>query len=91
MRLQKIIHTCSNVHVAGAALSCIGGEFASIFTSHATQDGLSPSVLASRMVTEFSERASGDHWDDLASAIRGSDHPILSGLHHILSRSVVKR
>ena len=89
MLIKEIIRTCSNAQIANAALACIGGEFAENFAAEAARKNLSPGLLASLMVQAFSESASGDHWAELSSAARGSDHPILSGLQHILSRSVI--
>jgi hypothetical protein len=42
MVLNEIVQTCSNVHVAYAALASIGGVFASRFTAHAFRCNLSP-------------------------------------------------
>jgi hypothetical protein len=85
MTAQTIAHTCSNVHVAGAALASIGGEFASRFATSASRRNMLPGSLAAQMVKEFSKRASNDEWNSFQKAVRGSDQPILAGLRYILS------
>jgi len=88
MILQEIVHTCSNPHVARAALASIGGEFAADFAARASRKNMPVGVLAARLVTEFSIRADEPEWDRVDEAVRGADQPILSGLRYILSRAL---
>jgi hypothetical protein len=85
MILREIIHTCSNPHVARAALASIGGDFAADFAARASRRNMPAGVLAARMVKEFSMKAAEDEWDGVDEAVRGADQPILSGLRYILS------
>jgi len=86
MMLREIVHTCSNVHVARAALASIGGEFAACFADQASRTNMSAGVLAARIVREFSATAAEAEWDGVDEAVRGADQPILSGLRYILSQ-----
>jgi hypothetical protein len=87
MVLNEIVRTCSNVHVANAALASIGGAFASRFAAKASRCNLSPGVLASLVVKEFSAHASPAQRADVRLTARSSDQPILSGLYYILAQS----
>lgn len=85
MILREIVHTCSNAHVARAALASIGGDFAKQFALDASRRDLPVGVLAARMVKDFSTRAADEEWDGVDEAVRGADQPILSGLRYILA------
>ena len=85
MILREIVHTCSNAHVARAALASIGGDFAQQFAAKASRRNVSAGVLAAHMVKEFSIKAVDEEWEGVDEAVRGADQPILSGLRYILS------
>ncbi|WP_158813566.1 hypothetical protein [Methylocapsa sp. S129] len=91
MILREIVHTCSNAHIARAALASIGGDFAKQFAADASRRNMSAGVLAAHMVKEFSIRADDDGWDGVDEAVRGADQPILSGLRYILSQGLRDR
>ncbi|MGD0642400.1 MAG: hypothetical protein ABSC22_16775 [Roseiarcus sp.] len=86
--LREIVRTCSNAHVARAALASIGGEFAVQFAADATRRNLSSGALAARLVREFAESVDEVGWEEVAQVTRGADQPILMGLRHILDRSL---
>jgi hypothetical protein len=88
MILREIVHTCSNAHVARAALASIGGDFAQQFAVFASHRNISAGVLAARMVKEFSTKAADEEWDGVDEVVRGADQPILSGLRYILSHGL---
>jgi hypothetical protein len=88
MILREIVHTCSNAHVARAALASIGGDFAAHFAATASRRNMSAGMLAARMVKEFSVKAADEEWDGVDEAVRGADQPILSGLRYILSQGL---
>jgi hypothetical protein len=88
MILREIVHTCSNAHVARAALASIGGDFAKQFAIKASRRNVPVGDLAAHMVKEFSSRAAGEEWDGVDEAVRGADQPILSGLAYILSQGL---
>ncbi len=91
MILREIVHTCSNAHVARAALASIGGDFAAHFAAKASRRNMSAGVLAAHMVKEFSVKAADEEWDGVDEAVRGADQPILSGLRYILSQDLRNR
>ena len=86
--LREIGRTCSNPHVARAALVSIGGEFARRFAADASRCDLPSGVLAARFVSAFAENADDEDWRRVAAATRGADQPILSGLRYILDRGL---
>jgi hypothetical protein len=91
MLAREIIHTCSNVHVARAALASIGGEFAAQVAAKAHDANVTTGVFVAHMVRDFSRRAGDDEWDGVDEAARGADQPILSGLRHILDDRLGKQ
>jgi len=88
MILREIVHTCSNAHVARAALASIGGDFAAHFAARASRKNMSAGMLAAHMVKEFSIKAADEEWGGVDEAVRGADQPILSGLRYILSQDL---
>jgi hypothetical protein len=91
MILEEIVHTCSNVDVANAAVASIGGSFAESFATKASRSNLSTGMLAALVVKDFSANASFDQMADVYRAARGTDQPILAGLQHILAGSPIPR
>jgi hypothetical protein len=87
MVVDEIFHTCSNPHLARAALASIGGEFSARFASEASRNNASPGAHAALVVRAFADRASRDDRDGVWRAARGADQPILAGLKHILGRA----
>jgi hypothetical protein len=83
--LREIIRTCSNAHVAEAAVASIGGEFARRFADEAARRALPSGALAARLVRDFAASAEGEGLRRVVAATRGADQPILSGLRVILS------
>lgn len=88
---REIVWTCSNPHVARAAVASIGGDFAQEFCKDAASRNLTTGLLASKLVREFDRDARDGDWEALDEAIRGADMPILSGLRYILDRAVKRR
>jgi hypothetical protein len=88
MLFREIVHTCSNSHVARAAVDSIGGEFAERFAADASDRNLSPGVWASKLVREFAGKADEVEWQRVGVATRGADQPILTGLRYILEHGV---
>ena len=83
--LREIVRTCSNIHVARAALASIGGEFAARFADDASRRDLPSGVLAARMVRAFAIHAGDDERRSVEAAARGADQPVLVGLRRILA------
>jgi hypothetical protein len=88
MIVREIVLTCSNPHVARAAVVSIGGEFARRLSHDAAKRNVSSGVFAAGLVRRFSRRARDRDWERVQEATRGADQPILSGLRYILERGV---
>ncbi|MGD1036489.1 MAG: hypothetical protein ABR878_04695 [Roseiarcus sp.] len=86
--VREIVRTCSNAHVARAALASIGGDFARRFAADAARRDLSSGVLAARLVRAFAMNAEDAEWEEVDDATRGADQPILSGLRYILDHGL---
>jgi hypothetical protein len=86
MIVREIVLTCSNPHVARAAVASIGGDFARRFSRDAAKRNLSSGVFAAGIVRRFSRQAGDGDWESVSEATRGADQPILSGLRYILDR-----
>ena len=88
MIIREIVRTCSNPHVARAAVASIGGDFARRFSSDAEKRNLTSGLFAAGLVRRFSRHAAERDWEGVGEATRGADQPILSGLRYILERGV---
>ncbi len=90
MIVREIVVTCSNAHIARAAVASIGGDFARHLERVAARRQMSSGVFAAGLVRRFSVRAAEPDWEGVDEATRGADQPILSGLRYILERSLEK-
>lgn len=88
MIVREIVRTCSNPHVARAAVASIGGDFARRFSRDAAKRNLNSGLFAAGIVRRFSRQAGATDWDGVSQATHGADQPILSGLRYILERGV---
>ena len=88
MIVHEIVLTCSNPHVARAAVASIGGDFARAFSRDAANRKLSSGLFAAHLVRHFAKRAGDADWEGVDEATRGADQPILSGLRYILERGL---
>ena len=86
MIVREIVLTCSNPHVARAAVLSIGGDFARRFSHDAAKRNLTSGVFAAGLVRRFSREARHGDWEGVDGAARGADQPILSGLKYILEQ-----
>ncbi len=84
MIAREIVHTCSNVHVARAALASIGGDLAARVLNRAHGANLTGGAFVAHLVKDFLRRADDEEWDGVDHAAQGADQPILSGLRYIL-------
>lgn len=84
MLIADMIHSCSNAHVAEAAVSCIGGSFAERVCARANQYGLSVGRFVSAIVRDFARRASDEMLSALSKKVAGADQPLLRGLIHVV-------
>ncbi len=90
MIVREILRTCSNPHVARAAVASIGGDFARRFSRDAAQRNLTSGTLAAGLVRRFSRAAGAREWEGIDEATRGADQPILSGLRYILENGAAE-
>ena len=88
MVVDEIFRTCSNPHLARAALASIGGDFAINFAHKASRSNNAPGVHAALIVRAFADAASPVDRAGVWNAARGSQQPILSGLRHILTHAI---
>lgn len=88
MIYHEIVHTCSNSHVADAAVISIGGEVAKSLADNANRHDMTRGDYAAKLVREFASRASDGDQRGVAAAARGSEVPVLSGLLYILRRGM---
>lgn len=86
MLVSDLLHSCTNDRVAAAAVSSIGGAFASDVQARADDHGMTTGAYAARLVREFAIGATERDWRDLVLAVRGADHPVLAGLQLIVDR-----
>jgi hypothetical protein len=84
MIVREIVRTCSNPHVARAAVASIGGDFARRVSRDAEKRNLTSGLFAAGLVRRFSRAAGARDWEGVDEATRGADQPILSGLRYIL-------
>jgi len=86
--LREIVRTCSNPHIARAALRSIGGEFAERFAADASRRDLPSGVLAAGMVRAFATHAADHERRSVEAVAHGADQPVLVGLRYILARGL---
>ena len=90
MVLKEIVKTCSNAEFTNAALASIGGRCAEHIAAEASRSNLTPGMLTSLIVREFSDNASLDQKADVDAAAFGTEQPVLSGLRQILIQSAIE-
>ncbi len=83
--LEEILRSCSNAHIAGAAVASIGGAFASRARLLAGAAGMTEGAFVAREVVRFAEEATDEQRGVLTGAMHGSDQPILLGLQLIVA------
>jgi hypothetical protein len=84
MLVSDLIHSCSNEHVAQAALMSIGGRFAERVHVVAQEKGLNVGRFVAAIVCDFARRADDGVLEALREKILGSDQPLLKGLRAVL-------
>lgn len=82
----EIVRTCTNSHVAEAAVQSLGGEIALLLSEDADRVAMTRGDYAAKLVRDFARSADAGERGRLLAATRGSQHPILSGLRYILER-----
>ena len=75
MITQEILSTCSNPHVARAAVASIGGDFAGCFIAHAANRNLSSGPFAAESRSRFRPLRPRSGLGGPRDATRGADMP----------------
>lgn len=86
--IGEMVRTCSNERVAQAAVASLGSEFAGRVGATARAYGMSIGDFTAREVTRFDQTVGEEERNVLREIMRGSDQPILAGLHHILQPAI---
>lgn len=86
MQINEIVNSCSNAHVASAALASIGGDLVARVARLAHLQGLTPGMFTAMAVRDFGRDAPSEARAVIRRAMCGADQPILRGLRMILER-----
>jgi hypothetical protein len=84
MVVQDIVNSCSNAHVAEAAVASIGGAFERRVRDVASRRGIRPGALAATAIIGFRARARARDMEALQKAVAGNDQPVLAGFRLIV-------
>lgn len=80
MLIADLVHSCSNAHVARAAVACVGGEFAERVAAVAEKKGVDVGRFVAAVVRDFARRANREAVRALGRSIANADQPLLLGL-----------
>ena len=86
MIYSEIVRTCTNSHVAEAAVQSLGGQIALSLSEDADRVAMTRGDYAAKLVRDFAKTADASERGRVLAATQGSQHPILSGLRYILER-----
>jgi len=84
MKLRALIRSCTNEHVARAALISIGGEFAVRVAAEAARQELSCGRYVAQSLRDFERDSDLCVWGAAERVMHSSEQPILAGLYFIL-------
>lgn len=84
MKLRALIRSCSNEHVARAALLSIGGEFAARVAAEADRRQTSCGGYVAQSLRDFERNSDLRLWFAAERVMHSSEQPILAGLYFIL-------
>jgi len=84
MLIADLVHSCSNAHVARAAVACVGGEFADRVAAAAEKKGVDVGRFVSAIVRNFARSASREALRALGRSVANADQPLLRGLVHVV-------
>ncbi len=88
--LNDIFNSCSDPHVAEAAVRSLGPSFAHQVKSAARAHGETLGTYAADAVRRFGDGASPATRQALSDAIRAADQPILAGLAFMLELAMIE-
>lgn len=84
MLIEEVIRTCAVDSVAAAAVASVGGGFAATVQRAASANGMSVGEYAVTRVGTFARAGREGDMRAVASAMAGSQVPVLAGLQHII-------
>ncbi len=84
MKLRALIRSCSNEHVARAALISIGGEFAVRVAAEAARRQIPCGSYVAQSLRDFERNSDLRVWFAAERVMHSSEQPILAGLYFIL-------
>ena len=84
MLIEEIVRSCANDRVAQAAVASIGRSFLAEVTDRATAYDMSVGSFTALSVDRFRRHGDEGELRSVAEAMRGSQEPVLAGLHRIL-------
>lgn len=88
MRSTELFRSCSNEHVAAAAIACIGGALEKRVAAAARGAGLSHGAFVVRLLTDYDRMASPKRRTALEQGMSRGDMPILAGLRHVVETAL---
>ena len=88
MLIADMIHSCSNAHVAEAAVSCIGGSFAERVCVMAGRSRMNAGRFVSIVVRDFARRANHETLVALNRKVAGAEAKRGGRQHHARPRRV---
>ena len=91
IKLEEVLHSCSNPGVAEAALASMGGVVAANVRAAAARNGLADGAFVAKLVREFREQSCPAIVTTTQEAMRRSELPVLTGLQHILTHALIRR
>jgi hypothetical protein len=84
MRTSELFRTCSNEHVASAALACIGGALQRRVESAARRAGISRGEYVVHLLLDYERKADLKRKKALQLGMDQHEMPILAGLQHVV-------
>ncbi len=84
MLIEEVIRTCVNENVAYAAVACIGRNFLAEVTDRARTYDMGVGAFTVLSVDRFLRHGDEGELRSVISAMRGSQEPVLAGLHRML-------
>jgi hypothetical protein len=88
MRTTELFRTCSNEHVASAALSCIGGALERRVEKAAHRAGISRGAYVVRLLLDYERQADLKRRNILQQGMARQEMPILAGLQHVIESAL---
>ncbi len=88
MRSTELFRSCSNEHVAAAAMACIGGALEKRVVAAARSAGLSHGAYVVRLLVDYDRKAGPKRRKALEQGMSRGDMPILAGLRHVVETAL---